>query len=142
MSEHAIGNAKAWLASIVEMIDDLDAKNTAVAKGEHSDDATQAVEDALQRIYESPLSVEVRDGWRQAGTASDPKEGPEEYRILLTTGGPALRIIGEISEHNEPDDDPRLQWQDWGTPWTDYDLSDDERAKVAAYAQQFYFDES
>lgn len=139
MSEHAIGNARAWLASIVEMVTKLDETNTAVAEGDHSREATDAVEEAMQAIQESVLSVEVRDGWRSVGSERDRDEGPDEYRILLSTGGPALRIFGEFGDYGEPDDYPALQWQDWGTPWTDYDLTSSERANVAAFARQFYF---
>lgn len=74
-------------------------------------------EDAEQRIHEDPLSIEVRSGWVEL---SDFREGltPEEFNILLTTGGPAVRIMGEL-QNGEPTR-AYLQVQDWGTPWTDY----------------------
>lgn len=71
-------------------------------------------EDAEQRIHEDALSVEVRSGW----CSSKAEMEPEEFMILLTTGGPAVRILGELR-----DGEPCRAWlqvQDWGTPWTDY----------------------
>lgn len=91
-------------------------------------------EDARERIQEDPLSVEVRSGW-----CSNPSElKPEEYTILLCTGGPACRIIGDLSEHGDPET-ARIEYQDWFTPWVDYPLDSEEEADVVRYAQQFYF---
>lgn len=107
-NEHAIANARGWVESIAEMVD---AYHAAEAEGDQS-----AMEDALQRIHEAPLSVQVRSGWRSVGAELD---APEEYEILLSTGGPALRITGRLTSFGEPTS-WYLQWQDWGTPWTEY----------------------
>jgi hypothetical protein len=72
-------------------------------------------DDAKERIHEDPLSIQVRGGWRDLGAQDD---GAEEFCILLTTGGPAVRIMGELSD-GEPTR-AYLQVQDWGTAWTDY----------------------
>jgi len=127
---HAIGNARAWLANMAETI-------AALASAEESGD-DGAGDEARDRITESPLSVLVRDGWRVPGAD---RETAEEYEILLSTGGPALRIFGKLSDYGEPDDAPRLEWQDWGTPWTALGLSESERETVATFARQFYFGE-
>ena len=108
-NEHAIANAKGWLESIVEMVG-------AYHAAERENDPS-AVEDALQRIQESPLSVQVRTGWHDIGKGTDAE--PEEYEILLSTGGPALRITGRLTAYGDAFSGA-LQWQDWGTPWTDY----------------------
>lgn len=121
---HAIENAKAWLGSIEEMLEELD-------KAEQADGQDQ-VDDARQHIEESVLSVAVRDGWRQPGAAS---EGAEEYEILLTTGGPALRIYGKINQYDDPET-AELQWQDWGTPWTRHNAPEET---LLRFARQFYF---
>jgi hypothetical protein len=132
MSEHAIANAKGWLETIREMVTDLK-----LAESSGDEEAREACQN---RIYESPLSVMVRDGWHSPGQAHDRVGEPVEYEILLSTGGPALRIYGGL-EFDQPDDDPRLQWQDWGTPWTDYPLNAEEDNDVATFARQFYFGE-
>lgn len=93
-------------------------------------------EEAEQRIHEDPLSVQVRSGWY---SITDDKPAPEEFEILLGTGGPATRIIGELDEHNEPSR-ARLQAQDWGTQWTDYRGGNSET--LLTYCRCFFFGES
>lgn len=125
---HAIQNARGWLEEISRLVVALDDDGL-------TDDQREAARD---EINEGPLSIRVRDGWRNAGVERD-ADSPEEYEILLSTGGPALRIYGELGGYSTPDDDPRLQWQDWGVPWTDYPLDSEQRGHVATYARQFYF---
>lgn len=106
-------------------------------------------EDAETRIQEGPLAVEVRTGWREMWSHGD-SVSPEEFCILLGTGGPATRIIGELNEHGEPTR-ARLQAQDWGTPWTDYiggdrgtpwaDYIGGDRETLLTYCRCFYFGE-
>lgn len=130
MSEHAIRNAEAWMENVREMVDALDAAN---GKGAADEEARQAIE-------ESPLSVQVRGGWYSPG--DEAKGGaPEEFEILLSTGGPALRIIGELDQYGQPER-PRLQWQDWGTPWTDFvDTSEQDDEALLTFCGVFYFGE-
>jgi hypothetical protein len=92
----------------------------------------ESKEDAERDIIEMPLSVEVRSGWYAPG--SEP-EDPEEFCILLSTGGPALRIIGDL-DRGEPIR-ARLQYQDWGTPWTEF--FDVDRDTLISFARFFYF---
>ena len=90
-------------------------------------------EDAEQRISEDPLSVAVRSGW----ASSKEDFEPEEFCILLSTGGPAVRILGELDANNEPHR-AWLQVQDWGTPWTDY-YEPDTSDVLLTYARQFCY---
>jgi hypothetical protein len=92
-------------------------------------------EEAQQQIHEDPLSVQVRTGWMDP---YDMKLDPSEFEILLCTGGPAVRIIGDLDEHYQPEN-PRIQYQDWGTPWTNYPMTNSEHKAVIEYCQQFYF---
>lgn len=94
-------------------------------------------EEARERIQESPLSVQVRSGWYTPGECGVP--APEEFEVLLSTGGPALRILGELDEHGEPAR-AWLEYQDWGTSWTHFYVkggTDD----LLAFCQCFYFGE-
>ena len=91
-------------------------------------------EQARGTIENDPLSVEVRSGWCSPG--SEDYGTPEEYKILLSTGGPAIRIIGQLSEYGEPET-AVLQVQDWFQPWTDY--RDAEESVLLDYARCFYF---
>ena len=112
-----------------------------------SDDATELValreaagectsqDEARERIQEDALEVTVRSDWHDPGTSDDEAT---EFCILLTTGGPAVRIMGELQ-----DGQPCRAWlevQDWGTSWTHYreeGLGD----VLLAYAGCFYFGE-
>jgi len=89
---------------------------------------------AREEIQESPLSVQVRSDWHNPGEESE----AAEFEILLTTGGPALRIRGELDEHKQPDR-AYLEYQDWGTPWTQY--FDVEQETLLEYCWCFYFGE-
>lgn len=95
------------------------------------------IEEADEAIRNDPLSIEVRTGWAAVGR----ENVAEEYRILLSWGGPATQITGELGEHNEPMT-ARLQVQDWGTPWTNYWSDDEEQEEtLLEYARCFYYGE-
>ena len=111
-------------------------ENDELAELEEAAGEYESREDAEQRIQEDALSVEVRSGWVSYGCQEDMR--PEEFCILLSTGGPATRIVGELNEHGEPTS-ARLQAQDWFTPWTDYREADEEA--LLTYARCFYFGE-
>ena len=130
---HARDNATAWLATIRELVANLQAAYDADAR----DGAQDAADAAQTAIHEAPLSVEVRSGWYRP---CDANPEPEEYRILLTWGGPAAQITGNLDGYGQPDT-ARLEYQDWGTPWTARPLTALEAADVLTFAQQFYFGE-
>jgi len=134
---HAIQNAIGHWNSIKELVTALED-----AEGGKPD------ADARNAIEESALSVEVRTNWYDP-YSKDADTKPGEYRILLTWGGPALQLVGELTEHGEPET-AKLQHQDWGTGWTDsfpY-ITDRESVEWGAYqetlltfARFFYFGE-
>ena len=101
------------------------------------DEADEAQDRARERIQESALEVTVRTDWHAPGTTSDQK--PTEFNILLSTGGPATRIIGELDEHGTPDR-ARFEFQDWGIPWTDIPAAGQSDA-LLSFAQCFFFGE-
>ena len=92
-------------------------------------------EDAIQAIQDDPLSVEVRSDWQSLG---EPLVA-SEFCILLCTGGPAVRILGELDENKEPAR-AWIEYQDWGTPWTQA-FNVIEQETLLAYCSQFYFGE-
>lgn len=92
-------------------------------------------EEVSERIYEEPLELCVRSGWCQP--AGD-KLPAQEYMILLCTGGPAVRIIGDLNQYSEPVS-ARIEHQDWFEPWTDMPLNREEEDTVLDYCSQFYF---
>ena len=122
-TDRAFDQAKAQLESIIEMVAALNTQD---------DDFVQ--EETRQAIQDDPLSVEVRSGW----TILEAPLEPAEYTILLCTGGPAVRIIGTLGRYQEPDD-ARLEYQDWGIPWTPYPTTTEDEDALVEYARQFYF---
>lgn len=119
--------------SIAEMV----AKLAAFEKDDNGEDTDEpdekAREAAREEIEQDPLSVQVRSGWHSLG--EDPG-APDEFEILLATGGPAVRIIGELNQYGDPTH-ARLQTQNWFTPWTDYVAA--ERDVLLTYCAVFYF---
>jgi len=118
---------EAALRSIQEMVAPL-------MDPEADEDAREA---ARESIFNDPLDLEFRDGWRRPGGESD---GPEEYCLLLATGGPAVRIVGRIGLTGEPDT-WGLQVQDWFTPWTGFPVNQEEHDALRVYVEQFPFEE-
>lgn len=91
-------------------------------------------DDARQRITDDALDVQVRSGWSSPGNLE-----PEEFSILLCTGGPAVRIVGELDQYNQPCR-AWIEYQDWFTPWTEL-IGDIPHSSILTYCQQFYFGE-
>jgi hypothetical protein len=144
---------QAQFESIKEMVEALERANESAWEAPpepfgNFDDANEA---ARRAIEEDALSVQVRSGWYQPG-AKDADKAPAEYEILLCTGGPACRIVGQLSEHGEPTT-ARLEVQDWFQPWTEYRPTNPDDKTFASridtkaesimltYARCFYFGE-
>ena len=106
-----------------------------LAKLRAADEDEDLIDAAQREIYEYPLSVLTRSGWRYPG--SEPK-ADEEFEILLGTGGPASRIVGDLDEGGQPVV-ARYEYQDWFKPWTEARLSDEQRDVLLDFASQFYF---
>lgn len=89
-------------------------------------------DEALQRIREDALSVEFRSGWIAHGEDMQ----PEEFRIVLCTGGPHVEIVGSL-DLGEPSR-PRVLYKDWGTSGELFDFDHDA---ILTYCYQFFFGE-
>ena len=124
----AAEQARAQLESVIEMVNALRAKRGA---GQAWVD-----EEESQAIQEDALDVQVRSDWHCPSSGSC----NAQYSVLLCTGGPAVRIIGNLSEHDEPES-AEIQYQDWGTPWETMPTSGEEEEAMVDYAQCFYFGE-
>jgi len=143
---HAEQQAKAQAESVAEMVERLEHCESCgepyesgyceIAQrfeSEEDYDDYHDADKARQVIEEDALEVSVRSGWE---STKDEFEA-EDFIILLCTGGPAVRIRGELSD-GQPDR-AWLEYQDWGTPWTRF--FDVEQDTLLAYAQCFYFGE-
>ena len=87
-----------------------------------------------ESILNNALSVEFRSGWY---SSPEDEKKAEEFRILLAWGGPALRIIGELDDYGPVN--PKLQFQDWGTLWTDLEITEDQQEALNWFCNCFYF---
>lgn len=151
MSQHAITNAKAWADTIHLYALGLDQDNWDRLEELREDPAEDPEELAeLERMaaefpdcsdadeiwdhaQESALSVELSGTWTPGATPE-----ADSYIILLSTGGPALRIVGDLGQYGCPSS-ATMQWQDWGEPWTD--ICEAEEDDLLAFASCFYFGE-
>lgn len=85
-------------------------------------------------ILEYPLSVEVRSGWTVPGQ----KLEPVEYRIILTTGGPAVEIRGDLDLEGAPATARLLHaeaFEDW------QELCEADEEVLLEFASKFYYDD-
>lgn len=97
-----------------------------------ADENEDTQEYARECVLEDVLSLEVL-----AKGASMQSLAPFGYELLLATGGPAVRIVGDLDDNCEPET-ARLEVQDWGEPWTE--VARDTEA-LMAYVRCFYFGE-
>ena len=109
---HAFQQAMSQFESIEEMVKNLKTENE------------EEREKAIQTIQEDALEVGKLN----------------QYFILLCTGGPACRIIGNLDEYGQLET-AKIQYQDRGTPWTDYPNVASMEDTLLEYANQFYFGE-
>ena len=127
---------KCTAASILEAFQAWTALNEGEESATWDGETFEDADEILERIQEGPLSVLVSYGWCQPGQF--PEDGPEEYEILLGTGGPAVRIFGRLNRYNEPDT-AELQGQDWFKPWQATETTSEQDDAILWYARQFYF---
>jgi len=100
---------------------------------DHVGDEEWHDEDGIRReIDEYPLSIQVREGWHSIGETTE----PEEFEIMLGTGGPATRIVGKL-EDNEPVS-AHFEYHDWFKPWTAPVINS---GVFLEFARQFWFGE-
>ena len=141
-TDNAENQAKAQLEGIQDMLERLEHAQECDGDECDKDSADYGTEifhdedSASQAIDEGPLSVQVRSDWHNPGEESE----AVEYELLLCTGGPACRIVGDLGQHGQPER-ARIEYQDWGTPWTELILDSTGYAALLAYAHNFYFGE-
>ena len=126
--------AQAQLDSIVELVESYhEAKDIGEAEYE-GDNLTE--DELLDIINSKPLSLEVRAGWHNLGE----KAGPDEYRILLSWGGPACQVIGDLDEYGDPYS-AKIQGQDWYTEWKTLSLKGADGERLLDFVRCFNFSE-
>lgn len=114
---------KTWAAEFTE--DATELEELEAAAGDCADEYT-----ARRRIVEDPLSVEIRSGWANSYAEFE----PEEFRIVLCTGGPHVEIVGDL-DRGEPSR-PRILYRAWGESG---ELFDFDRDAVLTYCNAVFY---
>jgi hypothetical protein len=130
--------AHSWLTNDSRGGNDLtaDAQSLLRELGWDGEDFEGFAEEIERRCCEEPLSVQIRGGWYDPGAEAE----PEEYSILMTTGGPAVRITGKLGRYGEPAD-AEIAGQDWFTPWESIETSSEDDEALRWFASLFYYGE-
>ena len=127
---HALNNA---LGHLKEMVENYEIGSYIEQCNPTSQDQEEKLEQIRENIINSALSVEFRSGWETHYENFKAKE----FKILLSWGGPALRIIGELDSYGPVN--PKLQFQDWGTLWTDFEITENQQDALNWFCNCFYF---
>lgn len=114
----------------------LDENGQELAELEEAANGNDSEDEAREAIQNDALEVQVRSDWHTPSTLSD---SASEFYILLCTGGPAVRIMGELDDNCYPCR-AWIEYQDWGTPWT-HAVSVIDQDVLLQYCRQFYFGE-
>jgi hypothetical protein len=133
--DNAISSALAWGEEIVTWFNQSQDWLNATRQRH-----TFGLEDPMETRPE-PLSLLVRNDWRVPGQPiQDEDSKPVEYEILLSTGGPASRLVGELNKYGEATS-VTLQYQDWFTKWEAIATTTEMHEALLAYVATFYFGE-
>jgi hypothetical protein len=126
-------------AGTCQLINELCEALDALANGAESvswdGDTFDSADDLRDRAQEWPLSVLVRSDRYAPGK---PDTSPTEFELWMCTGGPAVRMRGDLSEYGEPTR-AYVQHQDWGTGWRDYVGDEFDSGNVLRFASMFYY---
>ena len=135
---HAISNARGQLETIKELYRKFKKEEEFESWGECRSVWNWTTDGIQEEARNEALSVEFRSGW----TSNLESMEPEEFKILLSTGGPACQIIGKLDQYKQPTD-IEIQYQDWGTPWTTLEISyhHDDYQALEWFCNCFYFGE-
>ena len=156
MTQHAIDNAIAK-AKTIEALYELSLWQWHETEKPTLTDDAQAIFDSLpwddinsaddyeetlnRTVGDEVLCFTVRSDWT---IPCEPLER-DEFCLLLSTGGPACRILGNLTFYCEPDwragRRPEIEWQDWGTPWTELTSYVVNPDALLWFCGQFYFGE-
>ena len=112
-----------WVTQDGNMLEPDDAEELTELE-ESAGDCADA-DDAQQRIYDDPLSVQFRSGWVSRGD----EMSAEEFRIVLCTGGPHVELVGDVDCSRI-----RVLYKDWGGSGELFDFDHDA---VAQYVSHF-----
>ncbi|MCY4356880.1 MAG: hypothetical protein OXD01_05085 [Gammaproteobacteria bacterium] len=126
------------LVRIVEFYDAYqqldDTQNCVDGYVEIDGDKFYTQEDVMDLMQDMPLSVEMRSvDWQQFG---EPNYLPDEYRIVLTSGGPNTQVFGTLDSECEAGT-AEIQYWHASKMVVLEDLSKHEQDALLWFAQEF-----
>lgn len=89
-------------------------------------------------ILEFPLEISVRSGWTSLSTVLESGLDPDEYYLLLCTGGPAVRIRGDLGMYDTPET-AVLEYCHWTCGWTILSVTHAQSEDLLEFASMFYY---
>lgn len=113
------GGSTSWAEENPEDAEELEELETAANGHEDEDDAREA-------ILTDALSVEFRSAWAAPGEELT----PEEFRIVLCTGGPHVELIGDLNADGTPYR-VRCLYRDWSECGELYDFDHEAALRYA-----------
>ena len=131
ITTHAVGTGVACIKGLTE----LKARHDAAEARESETGDCNERSAILDELHDYHYGILFRGGWHELDS-NWKKQEAEEFQILLAGGGPAARIYGEIDQHNSCEY-PRLEVQDWLTPWVDI-LSNEQITPADREALQWF----
>tara|TARA_Y100000401_G_C8251555_1_gene188432 strand:+ start:95 stop:517 length:423 start_codon:yes stop_codon:yes gene_type:complete len=131
---YALQNA---IGHIESMVKDYEEFSYLESLNPTTNEQEKRLEEIRENVINSALSVEFRSGWYSELYDRVRIGEPAEFKILISWGGPALRVIGEIEENFAIN--PKLQYQGWGTPWTDFKITENQQDALNWFCNCFYF---
>lgn len=136
----AIANAQAFARYIVEMYRAYKALETGAESVDVDGETFTDPDEIRERVTERALLVEVCSDWLLWPPAVSCNL--TDYRITLTVGGPALRLEGELSAWCDrltgAPKTAKIQWMNWGIPWSDYEPETDLNDELLWFAALFF----
>jgi len=119
------------ICSMMKALEEAEEKGKVTFEGDEYDE-----EGMREMIEQNALEVSVRSGWYRPGTEP---EKPDEFKILLCTGGPAVRITGDLDGYGQPES-ATVEYQDWFTYWEKYlDTTPEQEELILRYCHHYYF---
>jgi hypothetical protein len=131
---HAKRQAEAHLDTITDLLTAL-----RVARLQDNEDAA---DDLAGELAEMPLGVSFRSEWCPAHFIREGQADLGEYRILLSTGGPAVMVQGRLgfAHGSYTVETAELFYQDWFTPWAALkDITGDTNAILQEFAEEVLY---
>ena len=127
-----------WAASVDDPSTlSLVARRELLDRGWAEDQDREAIAEAIDQEISK---TRYQFGSVRIGRTSAQSLKPAEFEILLSTGGPATRIVGELNQYKEPTW-PRHNIRGWFKPWTEYlDATSAQDEALDWYLGQFYFE--